>query len=83
MYDDDPKTIYLSNVRVEPDARQQGLGRSILFMAEREAKKRKADTICLKVLKEGWVRDWYARHGYSEFSEDEDPKFIWMKHEIK
>lgn len=81
-YDDDVKTMYLSNVRVEPAARKRGIGNEILAKAENEAKRHKADTICLKALRTSWVHDWYERHGYADFCYDEDADYIWMKHRL-
>lgn len=82
VYDDDMKTMYLSNVKVESDARKHGIGNKILATAESEAKKHQAETICLKVLKSSWVHNWYERHGYNDFCYDEDEKYVWMKHKL-
>lgn len=83
VYNDDVKTMYLSNVFVSYFDRKQGIGNKILLMAETETRKHNADTICLKVLKSSWMHDWYKRHGYSDFREDEeDNEYIWMKHHI-
>lgn len=83
VYNDDVKTMYLSNVFVSYFDRKQGIGNKILLMAETETRKHNANTICLKVLKSSWMHDWYKRHGYSDFREDEeDNEYIWMKHHI-
>ena len=78
-YNDDKETIYLSNVLVDKDHRKQGLGNNILNIADKVAKKLKANTICLKVKQNTFVHEWYGRHGYSDLSVDEEePQFIWM-----
>ena len=79
VYNDDRDTFYLSNVNVAPEARGKGIGDKLLDIACEEAKKYNAKTICLKVLKKTWVRDWYSRHGYEEFTYDDDVKYVWMK----
>ena len=78
-YDDDKETIYLSNVLVDKEHRKQGLGNNILNIADKIAKKLKANTICLKVKQSTFVHEWYGRHGYSDLSVDEEEsQFIWM-----
>lgn len=79
IYDDDVETIYLSNVYVDPIARGTNLGNRILKLADQEAKKYGADTIFLNVLKDSWVRNWYERHGFSYYDDnEEDERYIWM-----
>ena len=78
-YDDDKETIYISNVFVSKEHRKLGLGNNILNIADKVAKKLKANAICLKVRQETFVHEWYGRHGYSDLSVDEEePQFIWM-----
>lgn len=78
-YDDDMETVYLSNVFVNKDHRKSGLGNYILNGADNMAKKLNAKSICLKVKQESFVHEWYARHGYSDLSVDEEePQYIWM-----
>lgn len=82
-YDDDADTIYLSNVFVKKDKRGQGYGNVILNSAEKTAKKMGASIICLKVKNGSFAHQWYVRHGYTDFTNDEeDPSYIWMKKEI-
>ena len=38
IYDDDDETIYLSNVKVDAEARGKGFGNKILEIAEAEAR---------------------------------------------
>lgn len=82
-YNDDKNTMYLSNVKVKQSARGSGLGNRILELANEEAKKYNYTIIYLKVLKSSWVYDWYANHGYSDFSYDyEDDDYVWMRHTL-
>ena len=79
IYDDDVETIYLSNVYVDPIARGKNLGNKILKLADQDAKKYGANTIFLNVLKDSWVRNWYERHGFSYYDDnEEDDRDIWM-----
>ena len=80
-YDDDPKTIYLSNVFVNEDNRNQGCGNYILKIADLVAEGFDANTIVLKANKREFVHDWYKRYGYVDYEEDFDD-YIWMKKEI-
>ena len=78
-YNDDKKIVYLSNVFVSKEHRKQGLGNSILNIADKVANKLKANTICLKVKQNTFVHEWYGRHGYYDLSVDEEePQIIWM-----
>lgn len=82
-YDDDKNAIYLSNVKVKKSERGKGIGNKILKFANKEARKHKYSTICLKVLKSSWMHDWYARHGYRDLTNDEEnDDYIWMKHNL-
>ena len=83
-YDDDKKTIYLSNVFVDEEHRREGFGNSILNVADKIAKKMNADSICLKVKRESFVHEWYKRYGYSDLCvDDEDKEFMWMVKRFK
>ena len=83
-YDDDKKTIYLSNVFVDEERRKEGIGNSILNATDKIAKKMNADSICLKVKRETFVHEWYKRHGYSDLcTDDEDKDFMWMVKRFK
>ena len=78
-YDDDFDTVYLSNVFVDENYREKGLGNEILNSANDMAKQLNAKSICLKVIRNSFVHDWYERHGYSDLSVDEEePQYIWM-----
>jgi GNAT superfamily N-acetyltransferase len=83
VYDDDPTTLYLSNVFVSENYRQRGLGNIILKMADEIAKSHGADTLMLKVLKKSFVHNWYERHGFEDFvCDDEDLNYMWMRKDI-
>lgn len=82
VYNDDLKTMYLSNVRVKPTARKRGIGNDILVTAENEAKKYGADNISLVVSKSSWVHDWYKRYGFADFMIDKHKDYVWMQKQI-
>ena len=82
IYDDDDETIYLSNVKVDAEARGKGFGNKILEIAEREARKRNVSIICLKCLITSWVHTWHKKHGFEDLSLDVDEDYIWMKKEL-
>lgn len=81
-YDDDLKTIYLSNLGVRKDKRGQGLGTRILQSVDRIAKKWKADKILLWCKKDAGVHYWYQKCGYVDFKDYKDPAYVWMKKEV-
>lgn len=78
IYDDDQKTIYLSNVFVNENSRKQGYGNLILDFVDSIAEDFNANAILLKADKQEFVHDWYKRHGYIDYEEDFD-NYIWMK----
>ena len=82
VYNDDMKTMYLSNVRVSTTARRKGIGNGILVTAENEAKKYGADTIFLIVSKSSWVHDWYKRHGFADFMDNKYKDYVWVQKQI-
>lgn len=77
-YNDDPSSIYLSNVYVSENERGKGLGNQILQMAEKIAREMGRDEIYLKVKTGSFAHKWYSRHGYTDF---EPTKYgnMWMK----
>lgn len=81
VYDDDPKTMYLSNVFVSKNNRKQGYGNKILNIVDVVAEEFNADTIVLKANKQEFVHDWYKRHGYIDCEDDFD-NYVWMKKTI-
>lgn len=63
---------------VDEFARRRGVGRKLLEMAEREARRMGCKTVCLEWdLRETpeWVRRWYNRMGYSE---QREPNNVWL-----
>ena len=77
-YNDEPDVTYLSNVRVDPKSRGRGIGDKILKDAEEMAIQHNSRVICLKVLINSWMHDWYSRHGFVDYADDEDSKYVWM-----
>lgn len=79
-YDDDPSTVYLSNVYVEESKRGQGMGNIILNSADEIAKRANALSICLKAKIGSFAYKWYKRHGYTDFEKEND--YMWMEKKI-
>ena len=63
-YQDDPGTLYLSNVFVEEASRNHGFGTRILRAAEKVAETIGAITISLKVKQDSPANAWYRKNGY-------------------
>ena len=63
-YQDDPGTLYLSNVFVEEASRNHGFGTRILRAAEKVAETIGATTISLKVKQNTPANTWYRKNGY-------------------
>lgn len=82
-YNDDPYVTYLSNVWVNDESRGQGIGDKLLNVAEEMAIQHNAKVICLKVLVDTWVHDWYQRQGFIDYIDDEDSNYVWMKKVLK
>ena len=80
-YNDDPNTMYLANVKVKQSSRGKNIGNMILKFAEEESKKYGFNAIVLVVFKKSWVYDWYARHGYENYSDN--GQYMWMRKSIE
>ena len=64
MYDDDKKSLYLSNVSVSDTERGKGIGNEILEFVYNQANKRDVDSLYLFVLENSWMHEWYKRKGF-------------------
>ena len=77
-YIDDSSTVYLSNLLVNPNCRNKGIGEQLQKMREQIGKDLNANTSCLWVKKETWMHEWYKRRGYSDLNDHNQEGFIWM-----
>ena len=77
-YLDDSSTVYLSNLLVNPDYRNNGIGKQLQEIREQIGRDLNANTSCLWVKKESWMFDWYQRRGYSELKTHARKGFVWM-----
>ena len=83
QYDDDPDSLYFSNLFVKEENRGNGIGNVILKHIDDIAKEKDAARIILRVKKESFVQKWYERNGYTYIEDDqEEPGFVWMKKQI-
>ena len=83
-YDDDPKTLYFSNLFVDPKHRGHKLGDEVLDYVENIAKLNSYESIILNVKKDSWVRDWYEKRGF-EYMEDCGDDYsgnVWMRMDL-
>lgn len=78
-YIDDISTVYLSNLIVNPNCRNKGVGRKLQMIREQIGKNLKAKTSYLWVKKESWMYNWYKRRGYSDLNEHNQEGFVWME----
>jgi N-acetylglutamate synthase-like GNAT family acetyltransferase len=82
-YNDNSSVVYLSCIYVSPHKRNNGFGNNIMHIAEKEAKRMKFSSICLKVLKDSWKYKWYSDCGYKDLCVDkEDERYIWKVNNI-
>lgn len=79
-YDDDPETLYFSNLYVDPKDRNLGYGNQILRIVEKYAADGQYSSIILNVKKNSWTQEWYERHGYVylEDCEGEYEGNVWL-----
>ena len=77
-YLDDDSTIYLSNLYVNPNLRNRGIGTRLQVIREELGRAINARFVCLLVEKNSWMHDWYVRRGYMDFVNHDNPDFIWM-----
>ena len=78
IYNDDPTTLYLSNVYVSEEDRGKGFGNQILQMAENIAKKMNCNEMFLLTKINSFAHKWYKRHGYTDFEKTKNGN-MWMK----
>jgi GNAT superfamily N-acetyltransferase len=77
-YIDDNTTVYLSNLLVNPNYRNKGIGKKMQEIREQIGKDLNAKTSCLWVKKESWMYKWYQRRGYSDLKDHNQKGFVWM-----
>lgn len=81
-YDDDPKTVYISDVFVDDLNRHKGIGNAILGEAEDRAAYWGMERIRLRVVGSSWMRRWYERHGYRFLVDDTNKNYDWLEKNI-
>ena len=63
---ENPAVAHLSDVIVYESARGYGLGNELLRMAKEHAREMGAKMLCLWAAPDGWVIEWYKRHGFRQ-----------------
>lgn len=67
---EDKKVAWLSSVIVHPSIRRNGYGNMLLNLAILKAKEKGAKT--LHLCTDGWMVEWYKRHGFYYSYTDEN-----------
>lgn len=80
-YTDNCTECILSDVKVKSFYRKIGYGNLLLIKAIQIAKERGFETMCLRVLKDSWMYDWYKRNGFNYHSHFGD--YVWMIKNLK
>jgi len=74
---DNPNTLFVSGLSVYEAARRRGLATTMLHEIETLAIDNDIERIRLNVNKpKSWVYDFYIRHGYEFWDEDEDDYYL-------
>lgn len=82
-YLDDPDYIYASDLHVDKDMRNKGIGSKLLEIHLNNAKCLGAKYSLLWVRKDTWIKDWYKKLGYKYYKEYlDEANSIWMIKEI-
>lgn len=77
------EVAWLSDVTVDEGRRRIGIGNRILSEAEDVAKKNGCSVISLQVLHGSWMKDWYARKGYSVVGDGYMDNMVMMSKKLK
>ena len=63
---DNPAVAHLSDVIVYGPEQGKGYGNALLREAKTHAREMGAQLLCLWAAPDGWVIDWYKRHGFRQ-----------------
>ena len=78
-FHDDPQSVYLNNLSVENNEREQGFGTKMQELREKIGIELGATQFFLWVKRGSWMHKWYTRRGYNDFSDyTDDDSMIWM-----
>lgn len=79
-YKDNDESLYVSNLSVAVNSRNEGLGTELFCICEKIGNFLNAESSCLMVLKDSWMYNWYSRLGYEYLNVDTyDSSYVWMK----
>lgn len=82
QYKDDVSSIYFSNILVDAEIRNKGIGTRLLKTLESFARSLGATDAFLWVKKNTYPHEWYIREGYKYYKEHDQPGYIWLKKQI-
>lgn len=77
------EVAWLSDVAVDEAWRNLGVGNKMLSVAEGIAERNKCTAISLQVKADSWMKDWYARKGYSVVGEGYMDNMVMMSKKLK
>lgn len=78
IYNNDPTTIYLDMLAVDPCARGDKIGTKLQELREQIGINLGCFSSVLWVDKDTWMYEWYKRRGYL-YEIDKNKKQVWMK----
>ena len=84
-YEDDPETAYFSELSVNLLYRSKGIATKLMQMCEEEAIKEGSKYMCLAVIKNSWMHQWYKRREFKEIEYNHpynNKNTIWMKKKL-
>ena len=82
-FNDDPTTIYLDWLSVDPEMRNKGLGTTLQEIRESIGKHLGYTKACLWVEIGSWMHEWYKRRGYQDWIKHKsESNAIWMRKSI-
>lgn len=72
---------YIWNLYVDEDKRGRGCGNRLIERAEQLAMELGHETVCLEFENgnRGWIKQWYARHGYAFDRWTEQGQILWKR----
>lgn len=74
----DQSVAVFKNIETVPNERRKGYGNELLATLENIARGLGCDSCVLWADRSAWMHDWYARRGYEDYADYDDPTFVWM-----
>lgn len=81
-YSDDISRCYISELFVEKEYRNNGIGSKLISFCIDKAKELNFEQIILKCDKNSFMDNYYKKIGFKYYCEDENDDFEWLFNEI-